>query len=41
MNAPHHHIFYQYVTPNGVIGVFSSADVHFIMTRTSVRLYEG
>ena len=36
MNAPHHHIFYQYVTPNGVIGVYSSADVHL-----SVRLYEG
>jgi hypothetical protein len=27
MNAPHHHIFYQYVTPNGVIGVYSSAEV--------------
>ena len=27
MNAPHHHIFYQYVTSNGVIGVYSSADV--------------
>lgn len=27
MNAPHNHIFYQYVTPNGVIGVYSSAEV--------------
>lgn len=25
MNDPHHHIFYQYVTSNGVIGVYSSA----------------
>ena len=43
MNDPHHHIFYQYVTSNGVIGVYSSAIIthyafyHDTHVRASLR----